>query len=411
MRETPFRAYSCAEGASLPFAGRQPGRLSVLEPVRHLIAAASLLIATQLSAEPWPWIDDASEPGELSILLMGDTNLQGRERPAEAYDQVRETLLAADLRFLNLECALAGSSADPRVKDIPHKHWVHSEPDQVEALTSIQVDAVGVANNVNYPWQALLKSLSVLDEAGIPYTGGGQNIKEAHSPVVIDTEGTRIGFLQFATTVFPFDHAATQERPGIAEVKVLTAYQHPGIYDKPGQPPIVVTWPDRSSLARMKQSIASLAGDVDFVVASYHWGISNSTDVVSYQSELGRAAIDSGADLVLGHGPHTYQRIELHRQRPILHSVGQFVFDDRLRLGKHQEGLLVRVLLRERELARVSLVPSWRADDNLVHLYSPRSEKGRELLGYLKAVNRPDGAALKVVQDEILILGVGTDAH
>ena len=363
------------------------------------------LSALATHAEPWPWVDDGSDANEVSVLLMGDTNLQGRSDPAAAYRHVRDTLLAADLRFANLECALAGSSTDPLVDDIPHKRWIHSEPDQVAALESVRMSAVGVANNVNYPWQAMLKSIAVLADAGIAHTGGGHDLGEARAPVILDVRGTRVGFIQYAATVFPFNHAATDTRPGIAPIVVSTAYQAPPNLDKPGQPPIVLTWVDDASLAAMRADIEALAARSDVVVASYHWGISNSTDVVDYQRVVGRAAIDAGADVVMGHGPHTYQQIEMHRGRPIFHSIGQFVFDDRLRLGKHEEGLLIRLLIRDRQVAGISLVPSWRDATNLVRLHSPQSDKGRELLGYLRSVNDPDGAELDVVGDEIILRG------
>ncbi len=363
------------------------------------------LVALAAHADSWPWVDDGDDPNEVSVLLMGDTNLQGRRDPAGAYVHVRETLLAADLRFANLECALAGSSTDPLVDDIPHKTWIHSEPDQVAALESVRMSAVGVANNVNYPWQAMLKSLAVLADAGVAHTGGGHDIAEARQPAVFEVRGTRVGFIQYAATVFPFNHAATETRPGIAPIMVATSYRPPPNLDKPGQPPIVITEVDDASLERMRSDIAALAATADVVIASYHWGISNSTDVVDYQRVVGRAAIDAGADVVMGHGPHTYQQIEMHRGRPIFHSIGQFVFDDRLRLGKHEEGLLVRLLVRDRQLADVSLVPSWRDATNLVRLHSPRSDKGRELLGYLRAVNDPGGAELEVVGDEIILRG------
>ena len=354
-------------------------------------------------AEPWPWADDAGNANEVSILLMGDTNIQGRENPAEAYRYVRDTLLAADIRFANLEVALAGHSTDPLLDDIPHKTWMHSEPDQVTALTSVNMSGVGVANNVNYPWQAVMKSLSVLDAAGVSHVGGGKDRDAAHAPLIVEAKGTRVGFLQYAATVFPFNHAATATRPGIAEIKVYTAYQPPPNLDKPGQPPIVVTWLDEDSRERMQQDINALASRTDVVIVSYHWGVSGTTEVVSYQSEIGRVAIDAGADLVFGHGPHKYQKVELYDGRPILHSIAQFVFDDRLRLGKHKEGLLVRLLVRDRKLVMLSLVPSWRDDTNLVRLYSPREGKGRELFGYLQSVNGPDGARLELVGDEIVV--------
>ncbi len=317
---------------------------------------------------------------------------------------VMPTLRAADLRILNLEGPFAGASTDPWVPDIPHKDWQHSEPDQVAALTVAEIDAVGVANNVTYPWQALMRSLAVLTAENIPFAGGGKNLAAAHKPVILEKNGIRVAFMQYAATVFPFDHAATSDRPGIAAIKVYTAYQPPPNLDKPGQPPVVITWLDEASEARMVADIRLLSEQVDLVIASFHWGVSDTKKIVSYQRDIARAVIDAGADVVLGHGPHRYQEIEMYDGKPILYSVAQFAFDD-LRKDRHirfREGLLVRLAIRDKELHSVSMVPTWRDDDNFVRLYDPNLGKGRELFGYLKSVNE-GGASLELAGQEIVI--------
>lgn len=364
-----------------------------------------LTIQVQAQSEAWPWVDDGSNI--TSILLMGDTNIQLRDTPEEAFRYVMPTLNAADLRILNLEGPFAGASTDPRQPDIPHKNWRHSEPDQVAALTAANIDAVGVANNVTYPWQALMRSLDVLEQAGIPWAGGGENLAAAHRPVILEKNGVRVGFMQYAATVFPYNHAATDIRPGIAEIKVYTAYMPPPNLDKPGQPPIVKTWLDEDSKARMVDDVRRLAAETDIVIVSYHWGVSSTMEPVSYQSDIGRAVIDAGADVVFGHGPHRYQKIEMYNGKPILHSVAQFAFDDlrRDRYKRFREGLLVRLAVANKTIQSISLVPTWREDDNFVRLYDPNEGKGRELYGYLQSVNE-GGAELQLVGKEIRIQGL-----
>lgn len=356
----------------------------------------------------WNWHEGGTGPEDLSILLMGDSNIQLRENPSDAFSQVLPTLREADLRLLNLEGPFAGASLDPRTPDIPHKNWRHSEPDQVAALVAAGIDAVGVANNVTYPWQALMRSLDVLDTAGIPYAGGGENLDAAHSPLVLESKGVKIGFMQYAATVFPYNHAAEPDRPGIAEIKVHTAYSPPRELDKPGQPPDVHTWLDDASCGRMVADIRGLSEKADVTIVSFHWGVSGSTDVVAYQSDIARQVIDAGADVVFGHGPHRYQKVELYRGKPILHSLAQFVFDDRCndRYRRFREGLMARLLIKDKRLAAVSLVPSWREDDNFVRLYDPNDGKGRELFGHLNAVNGNDGAPLTLRGQEIQVGGV-----
>ena len=373
-----------------------------------LISGFSLCFLTTAEAQDaWPWGDAAADEHGVSLLLMGDTNIQERENPGEVYKYVFPTLQAADLRFTNLEGAFAGTSKDPLIPDIAHKKsWKHSEPEMVQGLLDAGIDGVGVANNVTYPWQALLRSLKVLDKAGIGYTGGGHNLDEAHKPLLITRKGVRFGFLQYAATVFPYDHAATSERPGIAEVKVYTSYRPPRNLDKPGQPPIVITTPDEKSLQRMVTDIRELSSQVDIVVVSYHWSVSGTTTPVSYQYELAHAAVDAGADIVMGHGPHKFQPVEVRNGKVIFYSLANFVFDWP-NARKTPEGLLVRAVIRNKKLAGVSLLPVWRDEGNYPHLHDPNIGKGRELYGYLLNVNGPDGAKLTLKNKEIVVDGVG----
>lgn len=376
--------------------------------LKFLVVCTSVLLLASPSraqSDPWPWVEDGEEI--TSVLLMGDTNIQLRDNPEEAFKHVMPTLLAADYRILNLEGPFAGASTDPLDPDIPHKDWQHSDPDQVAGLTAANIDVVGVANNVTYPWQALMRSLEVLERENIKTAGGGKNIEAAHRPVVLEKDGLRIGFMQYAATVFPYKHAATEIQPGIAEIKVHTAYQPPRNLDKPGQPPYVITWMDEESKARMVDDIRRLNEKADVVIVSYHWGVSGNSETVSYQSDIGKAVIDAGADVVFGHGPHRFQKIEVYNGKPILHSLAQFAFDD-LRNDRYirfKEGLLARLAIRDRKIQSISLVPSWRPDDNDVRLYDPNEGKGRELYGYLKSVNE-GGAELEIAGKEIKIKGL-----
>ncbi len=358
-------------------------------------------------AQDTPWPFTSNEEEATHIIIMGDNNFQYREKPEEAFKYLIPTLEAADLRILNLEGPFAGGTDDPEKSDIPHKNWRHSNPDQVAALTAAGIDAVGVANNVTYPWQALMRSLEVLDKAGIAHAGGGKNIAEAHQPVILEKNGLRIGFMQYAATVFPTNHAATENQPGIAQIKVHTAYQPPPNLDKPGQPPIVITWMDETSEKRMVEDIRKLKEQADVVIVSYHWGVSDTYKPVSYQTDIARAVIDAGADLVFGHGPHRYQKIELYKGKPILYSLGQNVFDDRRsrRNERYREGLLARLVVKNRRLQAVSLVPTWREDGQFVRLYDPSEGKGRELFDYLQSVNE-DGAELILAGKEIVVKGI-----
>jgi poly-gamma-glutamate capsule biosynthesis protein CapA/YwtB (metallophosphatase superfamily) len=77
---------------------------------------------------------------------------------------------------------------------------------------------------------------------------------------------------------------------------------------------------------RMVADVAREKGPETIVIVSFHWGIEGYYATAPDQQRLGRAAIDAGADLVLGHHPHVVQGIESYRDRPIVYSLGNFVF-------------------------------------------------------------------------------------
>ncbi|NND07879.1 MAG: hypothetical protein HKN87_15990 [Saprospiraceae bacterium] len=353
----------------------------------------------------WEWTRPSNEENTVSVILMADMNIQNRKDPSSGFIHIMPTLHQGDVLFCNLEGPFAGTSSD--VIDIPHKStWTHSDPAMVEGLVEAGFDAVGVANNVTYPYSALMRSLKVLDKAGIKHTGGGKNISSAIEPVIIEEKGTKIGFVQYAATVFPFNHVATKNQPGIAEIKVHTSYQAPPNLDKPAQPPVVLATPDEASLASMVTNISALKEKVDIVVASYHWGVSSALEPHAYQRIIGRAAIEAGADIVLGHGAHKLQTIEMWKDRPIFYCAGNAVFDW-WKIRSSPNGLLIRAVVKDKKLDQVSFVPLQRDDDNAPILYDPSSEMGQKLISRIDGKGGLHRARLNIQGKEVVIY----DAH
>lgn len=357
-----------------------------------------------LNKKNWLWATSIESNGEISILLLGDTNIQGRENPEGAWEYMLPTLRNADLRLLNLEGPFAGTSKDPNSPDIPHKSgWAHSAPDQVKALTHAQIDAVGVANNVTYPWQALLRSLEVLDAAGIKHSGGGKTKEEAHQPVIIERKGIKTGFIQYTSLYWPYNHASEENKPGVAGLKVSTWYQSPPNLDKPGQPPIVLTIVDEKALKTLKNDISSLKEKTDIVIASFHWGVSDTSELVSYQRTLAQAAIDAGADLVMGHGPHVFQPIEIYKGKPVFYCIGNSVFDWYKKKDNDLDGLLLRVTAKKTGITGISMVPLSRDKNNLPVLLDPNSGRGATLYEQLVRLSKPSGTSLGILRNEIVL--------
>src|SRR5258706_8627966 len=177
-----------------------------------------------------------------------------------------------------------------------------------------------------------MASIARLDEIGIPHAGAGKNLAEARAPVILERGGVRFGFLQRSSVYWPTNHEAREDAGGMAVIRGHTAYHVPVFKtrvgtpppNRPGVPPDIITWADKVYLRAFTDDIAALRPRVDILVASCHWGLGR--DVLAYMTEIAHAAIDAGADLVIGHGPHDVLPIELYRGKPIFYGLGSFSF-------------------------------------------------------------------------------------
>jgi poly-gamma-glutamate synthesis protein (capsule biosynthesis protein) len=263
------------------------------------------------------------------MILTGDVNLMNVTDPAVPFTRVRHEFRAADMVFSNLECCLYTP---------PQSHSFHNEgffadpAIGADALRGAAIGAVGIANNVNYGEAAILSSVACLDRAGIPHTGAGANLAAAKAPVIVERNGIRYGFLQRSSVYWPTNHEAGPHDAGIAVLRAHTAYQVPmhkprpeiPPMNRPGIPPVIITWPDPDYLRAFTDDIAALKAQADIVVASCHWGLGK--DVLQYMRDIGRAAIDAGADIVIGHGPHYSLAVDTYRGKPIFYGLGSFSF-------------------------------------------------------------------------------------
>lgn len=283
----------------------------------------------------------------MKLIVTGDVNLLNVDDPAAPLAKVAEEFRASDMVFSNLECCLY----TPPIAQSAHKEGFYANPEiggQVLQLAGIR--AVGIANNVNYGDEAILASIAKLDDLGIPHTGAGANIGEARKPAILSTGGKTFGFLQRSSIFWPRNHEALEDGPGIAVLHAHTAYHvpmhenHPS-FNRPGIPPKIITWADPGYLEEMKSDVRALRAKVDIVVASFHWGLRQ--EVLAYMREIAHAAIDAGADLVMGHGPHYYLDIEVYRGKPIFYGLGSFSFHTghQARVHGNWIGLMVRALI------------------------------------------------------------------
>jgi poly-gamma-glutamate synthesis protein (capsule biosynthesis protein) len=228
----------------------------------------------------------------------------------------------ADVAMVNLENPLTRSTLRRPNKQFNFK----ADPESVKVLTEGGIDIVNLANNhtMDYEEPGLVETMATLDQAGIKTVGAGRDIKEARRPTIIEVKGQRIAYLGYYDADF---HAATESLAGT----------NPR-YDE-----------------RVAADIKAIRDQVDWVVVNYHWGVELAEYPGDWQIDLARFTIDQGADVVIGHHPHTLQGAEIYKGRPIVYSLGNFIFGGNSRAD--YETAVLRVALNANHQMKVEFLP------------------------------------------------------
>jgi poly-gamma-glutamate synthesis protein (capsule biosynthesis protein) len=251
------------------------------------------------------------------------------ERPP-APDPLHALFREADVAFANLEAPLCnvGFPADKLIT-------MRSDPLVASALRALGLTVVSFAHNhaLDYGYPGLLQTLEVVRAAGVQVVGAGATLAEALRPAYTRASDRRVAWLAFAATLPP-GWAATPERPGVAPLRVRVRFEADAsvMEEQPGTSPYVSTEVEPHDLDQALTAVRAAAAEADVVIASVHWGVPPGWTapfqglLADYQQPLGRALLEAGAAAVLGHHPHTLHGIEVWRGRPILYSLGNFVF-------------------------------------------------------------------------------------
>jgi poly-gamma-glutamate capsule biosynthesis protein CapA/YwtB (metallophosphatase superfamily) len=277
-----------------------------------------------------------------AITLLGTGDLLiDREQPESIFRHVAGVLRSADIAFANSEQTYAEGGY------LIRGHGTNSESRNLPAVVSAGFDVISLANNHTLDWgpEVLLETLLKMKKAGLPCVGAGRNIAAARRPVILERKGNRVGFLAYSS-VHPGGYEAGEEKPGLNPMRVWTIYEQTDY--QPGTPPRIVTLPHKEDLAAMVADIRKLKSRVDVVIVSMHWGQHIIPRVIpEYCIDVGHAAVDAGADLVLGTHTHIGKGIEMYRGKAIFYSTGNFAAEIGPSQLKGKGGQLPRQLVEK----------------------------------------------------------------
>lgn len=266
-------------------------------------------------------------PGEpVTLSFVGDVLPDSKAGRAMARGEDRFAkaagLLDADFSIANLECPVATSGTA-----VDKVYTFRAEPSTLPRLRHY-FDAVSVANNHSgdYGPGAFQETLEQLHKAKLPYFGGGRDLAEAHAPLILKKHGVTIALLGY-DDFHPRSFEASPEGPGVAWAE---------------EPQMVL------DIARAR------AAGADVVLPFLHWGWENEPGPSAHQRTLARLLIDAGADAVIGAHPHVTQGAEMYRGKPIVYSLGNFLFD-LLDLPENALGWRLRLVVDRRGVVGASI--------------------------------------------------------
>jgi poly-gamma-glutamate capsule biosynthesis protein CapA/YwtB (metallophosphatase superfamily) len=254
---------------------------------------------------------------------------------AAPFRPTAERLAEADITLVNLESTLA--RLGPPTQGIES---FAADPRARRGLRLAGVDVVSLANNHSGDFgpASLLRTIDLLRAGGFTVVGAGADRAVAERPAVVRRNGVSVGFVGFN---------AIGETP-------------PAGPDQPGANALAMpprTGPlDTRRLARLTRQVADLSERVDVVVVVPHWGDQYTARPVAAQTEVGRALLAAGADIVVGGHPHWVQSIERVQDRLLVHSLGNLVFDMTF-MPETQEGVVAEIVVWDDRVVAVDLVP------------------------------------------------------
>lgn len=310
-----------------------------------------------------------AEPGKVSFIAAGDVMLardvaalMRKEGPDAPFSGISPLLKSRDLAFCNLDFAITDRGA-PREKGFLFR----CPPDSAAGLVASGFNLFSLANNhiQDYGPVGLLDTRAFLEKHGFHGAGAAANAWEAMEPALLEKNGLRMAFFSF---------------------REKTAH---GI--KPRNPQVAA--PDSEAAAT---AIQSARGKSDIVIVSYHWGEEFRHAPTAFQKRFGRICVDAGADLVLGHGPHALQPIEKYKDRYILHSLGNCVFDQSPPMAN--ESVLFSCTLSKQGIADPILTPL------LIRGFRPAPATGKDLLRIERNIRKfASGIDCRIVKDGPLL--------
>lgn len=311
--------------ATLPFSNYDPSRITTV----LLTGVTALVRATALTME----IKGVTYPGE----------------------KIRDLMREADIAHVSNEIPFMTGCPFPKPDQVALVFC--SDPKYIELLTDIGTDVVELTGNhfADYGPNAMLETLSIYKQHGIPYFGGGADLQDALQPALFEINGNKIAFIGCNRPDVNRFPTATESRPGAAPC----------------------------DFAFLTQKIADLKSQGYLVISTFQWYESYDWQPHPAQRNEFRLMADAGASIVSGSQAHYAQAMEFYGDAFIHYGLGNLFFDQMgdqpwMPAGIRRE-FLDRYVIYDGKLISVELITA------LLEDYSrPRLMTEKERIGFLQ---------------------------
>ncbi|HDO23614.1 MAG TPA: CapA family protein, partial [bacterium] len=280
--------------------GLLKNRQSIVQKIKNV--PANYATANALSVWEIKEINPQTQKNT-SLLFVGDIMLsRGVQKSVMKnfggdfsllFKKIKPFIQKRDIIFGNLEgpVSLLG-------KEIGNLYSFRMTPKALKAIRGAGFSALSIANNHIGDWgvRAFEDTIFRLKNSDIIPVGGGYDLNDAVNPKIIFKNGLKFGFLGFSD-VGPDWLEASSDKAGI----LIANKSFTDIIKKASQ-------------------------KTDVLIVSMHFGEEYHKHPSKRQKMLAKEAIDSGAKIVIGHHPHTQQKIEIYKKGIIAYSLGNFIF-------------------------------------------------------------------------------------
>ena len=349
------------------------------------------------------------EPGDIVVTAVGDMiwNRELTHFPEADYRNLYRILQDAEIAYGNLEMSL---NERPELQRGLYNYRKGREFAWEIARLGINLVSLGNNHAFDYGPEGLAETLSILDRSGIAQAGGGLSPQQARQRAELTFGRTKLSLLSFYSSARA---VSPDEGPAIATIaapSVLVETDH-GVAE-------AATAPLEADVKAMEDAIRLAKAHTDIVIVTYHlhW-VSHSRaypipdKVPPNQHPMLYRAIEAGADVIIGTGPHVLRGIELYRGKPIFYSLGNFIYqyktaeippviwtrDQQQDIPEEFQTVVPRLTVRDKKITRIELIPC------TLEMTGPRTgcpkladdARGRQIIELVGDLSKPYGTRIR----------------